>query len=99
VTRRLLYTPQAREDIERLYQFLADDDLPAARVALASLDRAASLLTDFPFLGRKVTPDNPFQRELVVPFGNAGYLLLFEIEHADIITVLAVRHQREDDYH
>ena len=39
------------------------------------------------------------QRELVVPFGNTGYLALFEIVSASKVVVLAARHQREEDYH
>ena len=37
-------------------------------------------------------------RELLIGFGAAGYVALFEIEDAQTVTVLAVRHQREDDY-
>jgi len=42
---------------------------------------------------------SPFLRELVIPFGGAGYVALFEVEDQRTVTVLAVRHQREDDYH
>ncbi len=36
---------------------------------------------------------------LIVSFGTSGYVPLFEIESAEHVTILAVRHQREDDYH
>ena len=42
---------------------------------------------------------NPFLRELAIPFGGSGYVALFEIEDRDTVTLLAVRHQREEDYH
>ena len=48
---------------------------------------------------RKARPGDPFLRELVIGFGAAGYVLLFEIESQHIVNVLAARHQREDDYH
>jgi plasmid stabilization system protein ParE len=38
-------------------------------------------------------------RELTIAFGVSGYVALFEIDGAKTVTVLAVRHQREDDYH
>ena len=38
-------------------------------------------------------------RELIIPFGNSGYVALFEIETGGHVTILALRHQREDDYH
>ena len=52
-----------------------------------------------PFSYRKAQANNPFLRELIIPFGASGYVALFEIEGTDTVTVLAVRHQREDDYH
>ena len=51
-----------------------------------------------PFSCRKALANHPFLRELVIPFGSAGYVALFEIEPGDTISILAVRHQREDDY-
>jgi plasmid stabilization system protein ParE len=36
---------------------------------------------------------------MVIPFGAGGYVALFEIEADNFVTILAVRHQREDDYH
>ena len=46
-----------------------------------------------------LAPENPFLRELVIGFGRGGYVALFEVEDAETVTVLAVRHRREDDYH
>ena len=43
--------------------------------------------------------NSPFLRELVIPFGRAGYVALFEIVDGSCVIVGAVRHQREDDYH
>jgi plasmid stabilization system protein ParE len=34
---------------------------------------------------------------LISGFGASGYVVLFEVEGAKTVTVLAVRHQREDD--
>jgi len=56
------------------------------------------LLQDFPFTCRKASPENPFLRELVLSFGAGGYVALFEIEDERTVTLLAVRHQREEDY-
>lgn len=56
------------------------------------------LLETFPFTCRKAKADTPFLRELIISFGVNGYVALFEIEENNIVTILAVRHQREDDY-
>jgi plasmid stabilization system protein ParE len=36
---------------------------------------------------------------MVIPFGASGYVALYEIDNEETVTILAVRHQREDDYH
>lgn len=109
---RVRYTREARDDLKRLYAFLLERDENAAVRALEAIDKAAELLRDFPFTCRKVDEANPFLRELVISFGGSGYVALFEIEGAAdagaddhltqkkrYVTILAVRHQREDDYH
>jgi plasmid stabilization system protein ParE len=92
------YTKAAREDLQRMYAFLLEQDLEAAERALVAIEKSMALLADFPFTCRKALPDNPFLRELVISFGANGYVALFEIEDSQTITILAVRHQREDDY-
>lgn len=96
---RVRYTRAAREDLRRLYGFILESDLQAAGRARDAVGKGIELLRDFPFTCRKAMPDNPFLRELVIPFGAAGYVALFEIEDHQTVTILAVRHQREDDYH
>ncbi len=93
------YTKSAREDLLRLYGFLLERDLQAARRAREAIVKSVEFLRDFPFTCRKAVPDNPFLRELLIPFGAGGYVALFEIEDSETVTILAVRHQREDDYH
>lgn len=98
MTFRVRYTKAARDDLRRLYGHLLERDAPAARRARNKIAKGVKLLEDFPFTCRKASPDSPFLRELVIPFGSTGYVLLFEIESATTVTILAVRHQREDDY-
>lgn len=35
----------------------------------------------------------------MIPFGDSGYVALFEIEGDGYVTILAVGRQWEDDYH
>jgi plasmid stabilization system protein ParE len=93
------YASAARDDLKRLYGFLLEQDIGAAQRALSAIVKGAELLQQFPFTCRKVDADNPLLRELLVSFGNSGYILLYEIDDEHTITILAVRHQREDDYH
>lgn len=96
---RVRYTKAAKEDMLRLYEFLLENDLEAARSALEAIKKSMNLLKDFPFTCRKASIENPFLREMVISFGSGGYVALFEIEADNMITILAVRHQREEDYH
>jgi plasmid stabilization system protein ParE len=99
VSYRIRFTRAARDDLLRLQDFLRKRDPEAAMRARVAIGKGIDLLADFPFTCRKAMPDNPFLRELVIQFGAAGYVALFEIEDRDTVTVLAVRHQREEDYH
>ena len=96
------FTQGAQADLVRLYEFLlAKDqaDWAYAERALEAIKNAIRSLELSPFSFRKTSPDNPFLRELVIPFASSGYVALFEVENASTVTVLAVRHQLEDDYH
>jgi plasmid stabilization system protein ParE len=113
VSFRVRYTRGARDDLKRLYAFLLEYDTAAAARALEAIRRGTELLANFPFTCRKVDEANPFLREMLISFDGSGYVALFEIEGAqrDVgpapsggegnhsVTILAVRHQREDDYH
>lgn len=98
------YTAAAREDLLRLFDFLLEraqtiEDFDAAQAAIDALRNAVqSHLGRTPFIYRKAG-NSAFVRELIIPFGNSGYVALFEIEGADTVNILAVRHQLEDDYH
>jgi hypothetical protein len=60
--------------------------------------RAIGYLSEFSFSCRKATSESSTFREMVIPFGQAGYVVLFEMRDAATGSVLAVRHQREADY-
>jgi plasmid stabilization system protein ParE len=93
------YATEAQDDIDRLFDFWLEQDVATAMKMLEVMDQAAALLQTFPFSCRKVFEENYFLRELLIPFGSAGYVALFEIEDNETITILAVRHQREEDFH
>lgn len=73
------------------------DWLLAERVVNAVETGLRVLMTAF-FAGKKAA-GNPLERELVIGYGGAGYVAFYEIEDGQTLAVLAVRHQREDDYH
>lgn len=105
MTFKVRLTSGASEDLDRLFDFIIErelgrdgGDLALAEQAMAALRAGIATLRTSPFTCRKAAR-SPFLRELVVSFGRSGYVVLFEIEDNTQVTVLAVRHQREDDYH
>jgi plasmid stabilization system protein ParE len=102
VTFQVRFAKDAEIDLVRLYEFiLAKDetDWAIAERALEAIKNAVRSIELSPFSYRKAMPGNPFLRELVIPFGASGYVALFEIDNETNVTILAVRHQLEDDYH
>lgn len=99
------FSAAADEDLGRLFDFLLQRELDSAAGDLAVPERALQAIKDgigflksSPFACRKVG-NSPFVRELVITFGSAGFVALFEIVDEHTVIVGAVRHQREDDYH
>jgi len=99
VSPRIRFTRVAQDDLDRLYEFQLERSVATAERALEAITKALDFLRDFPYSCRKASSDNPFIREMVISFGASGYVALYEIEGDNIVTILAVRHQREDDYH
>ena len=90
-------------DLQRLEDFAIERELASEtpdwttpQRALDAISEGMRLLSWSPFTCRKAELGNGRSRELVVPFGGAGYVLLFEI--VGNVVVGAVRHQREEDY-
>ncbi|WP_309684185.1 type II toxin-antitoxin system RelE/ParE family toxin [Polaromonas sp.] len=93
---RLLISDGAAADLERLCDFLLES-LPeeAVRTADIILD-ALEILKNHPAIGRPVSQG---LKELVISRGRTGYLALYLYdEDADMVAVLALRHQREVGY-
>ncbi|WP_193098807.1 MULTISPECIES: type II toxin-antitoxin system RelE/ParE family toxin [unclassified Burkholderia] len=102
MTYTVRFTLEASDDLDRLYEFVVDRDdseVERAERALAAIASGIATLESSPFTCRKVHPSMPFLRELIIPFGASGYVALFEIDDSQTVTILAVRHQRESDYH
>ena len=55
-------------------------------------------MTSSTFACRKVGSSS-FIRELIIPFGHAGYVALYEIIDSKTVIIGAIRHQREEDYY
>ncbi|OZA24386.1 MAG: addiction module toxin RelE [Hydrogenophilales bacterium 17-61-9] len=89
----VVYTLQALDDLDRLEDFLLEADVPAARKTMPLIISAVETLRLHPDIGRR---RGSLMRELVISRGNTGYIALYRYrEIRDVVTVLAIRHQRE----
>ena len=84
--------------LERCRRYLRQRSPVAARRAAQAIVRQFTLLEAHPAIGRPLS-DHPEVRELIIPFGDAGYVALYRHEPADdVVYILAIRHQREAGY-
>ena len=89
---------RAQFDLSRLHTFLASKDINAAKRAMLAIRESFTPLAYAPLIGRPVE-DSDDLHELMIDFGASGYLALCRFESAlDAVTILAIKHQREDDY-
>jgi plasmid stabilization system protein ParE len=95
---RLIITPGVAQGLERCRHFLKEKNPHAAIRAAQAIERLLTLLETEPGIGRPLE-DMPELRELVIPFGDSGYVALYRHEiKIDLFHVLAFRHQKEAGY-
>lgn len=95
---RVIVTEGAAQGLERCRLFLAEKNPQAAMRAGLAIERQFALLETEPEMGRPLD-DLPELRELIIPFGDSGYVALYRHEvNSDSVYVLAFRHQKEAGY-
>jgi plasmid stabilization system protein ParE len=95
---RVIVTEGAARGLERCRHFLADKDPQAAMRAAQAIEHQFALLEAEPEIGRPFA-DPPELRELLIPFGDSGYVALYRYDvKSDWVYVLAFRHQKEAGY-
>ena len=94
---RLIWTPEALADVQRLWRFLATKSVDAAGRAAHAIREGARTIAIQPEAGRPMEDMEPEFREWPVPFGDSGYVVLYRYD-GNIALIVAVRHQREIGY-
>ncbi len=100
---RVVPTVTFQEDIERLEEHIVQremasntpDDTCVFRFQEA-VERAIGILSFAPHTCRRAEEDRQL-RELIVPFGHGGCVVLFAIRELDVL-LFAARDQHEHDY-
>lgn len=90
--------PAALRDLERLREFLRPKSPDTAKRAAAVIKKAMQALGQHPQIGRPTDNLEPEYRELLIDFGDSGYIALYRYDCGDFVTMLTVRHQKEAGY-
>ena len=94
---RWLISEDAAQDLEELVDFLRTHQADYAVETIDLILNALNILEQHPHMGRMVQNQ---LRELIISRGKTGYVALYAYdEAADVVLVLAIRHQREAGYH
>ena len=95
---RLIGSEGGTSGLERCRQFLKEKNPLAMTRAASVIEQHFSLLESDPEIGR-LFDDLSELRELIIPFGNSGYIALYRFEKSDdAVYILAFRHQKEAGY-
>ena len=93
---RLIWTPHALGDVQRLHRFLLGKNPDAARRAVRAIRDGMKVVAQQPGIGRPIADMEPEYREWLIDFGAGGYVAKYRLDGTAV--VLAVRHQREVGY-
>lgn len=91
---RIVWSSAAWADVDRLYAFLAEQDLDAADAVFDQMANAPSALFDFPRGGPRLSEFDPHE---VREYRVGSYLLRYELNETDIV-VLRFFHAKEDRF-
>ncbi|MFK0730647.1 MAG: type II toxin-antitoxin system RelE/ParE family toxin [Gloeotrichia echinulata IR180] len=91
---KIVWLPEALEDVVRLRGFLEDQSPKAASRAAEVIRGGAKTLADFPEIGKPMNDDTG-RRELFLPFGTGSYVLRYRVD-VGIVVIIRVWHSKEN---
>ncbi|MEQ4532308.1 MAG: type II toxin-antitoxin system RelE/ParE family toxin [Mixta sp.] len=96
---QIILSALAQRDLQRLQNFLKSKNRLAAKKAGEAIIRGIQQLKTQPDLGHPV-PYLPLEyQELVIGFGDSGYVMLYRHDReTDRVVIITIRHQKEAGY-
>jgi plasmid stabilization system protein ParE len=91
---RLIWSGPALANVQRLYRFLAEKNIVAAKRAGKAIREGVKILAAHPQVGKVVEDMDAVFRDWPVDFGDSGYVVRYRFD-GELVTILAVRHQKE----
>jgi plasmid stabilization system protein ParE len=90
---RIEWLIPAIRDLQRLRNFILPHNTEAARRAVSLIKTVVTTLEANPHSG-KPSEDMTDYRDIVIPFGSAGYVLRYRIQK-DVLFIVAIKHCKE----
>ena len=94
---RVIWSPAALLDVQRLYRFLAPKNIDAAKQVVKALRQGVKVLQLQAGIGRPIDDMPEEFREWIIDFGDSGYVARYRVD-SEVVVILAVRHQKEAGY-
>lgn len=90
---KVVWLPEALQDVTRLYDFLADKSPEAARKAADRIGYSARQLEQYPDLGQPMGDDA--RRQIFIHFGAGTYVIRYRRDNEKNVVIVRVWHSRE----
>jgi plasmid stabilization system protein ParE len=94
---RVIWSPAALLDVQRLYRFLAPKNIDAAKQVVKALRQGVKVLQLQAGIGRPIDDMPEEFREWIIDFGDSGYVARYRVD-SEVVLILAVRHQKQAGY-
>ena len=92
--RRVVWSPEARQDLANIYHFIKLDNIKAAKAVTDKLRTLVKNLPDQPWLGRKVPEhDRDELREQI----HSHFRIVYELVGDDELYVLQIFHAAQEE--
>ena len=94
-TTSIAWLPEAVDDLVRLRDFIRVKNPAAAKKAAERITSAILILQDNPEVGRPLFEGLEGFRDLIVPFGQGGYVVRYRMQGTTCV-IIRIWHTKED---
>ncbi|MDQ2988898.1 MAG: type II toxin-antitoxin system RelE/ParE family toxin [Pseudomonadota bacterium] len=91
---RLIWSPSALRDVQRLHRFLVGKNADAVKRAVQAFWQGVKVLGHQPQIGRTIEDTAEAYCKWQIDFGDSGHVVRYLVA-TDTVAILAVRHQKE----
>jgi plasmid stabilization system protein ParE len=94
---QIIISASAVRDLEKVRNFLRPKNPAASKRAASAIIKAIRSLENYPLIGRPADDIAHDCRELLIDFGDSGYVALYHYSQ-DRVVIISIKHQKEVGY-